>query len=446
MFIEYIKHCIPDFALCTAMSLCLSFNIIQGFTIPQEQLSNRFGFIMLSLLLLVLCFAGAYNKKTVILSVLLWPAFIITIACIGASQGNVDINQYAFYIIIAATALAVFLLSRSYYGTIFLFFTGIMVFFVIVLLAYDHFDSLYIFFLLSAACMFFLKKYVHSALHTSTLKVSFSGFTFICAVICIIAMGLASTAYLYIVKPLSPPSAKLSLLIHIRSMKISERLGLYNHFHQYDNQRTTNTHNDRTNISRNKGEKAPDTNPAPDSNRQNQNEESRDTQTESISENFDFTAKDESSPDQAGAVSYTFKSFWALKLIAVVLACMLLTIAAKKLYRRLWYLKNIRKDPRALIISFYCFYLKKFQVLGFKKKDQDTVYEYAHKMTGNLRSFSVGNADIHTLTNIFARVSYGNLDATKEECDLFLKFYQYFYKNCKRRLGIFKYSLKYLYL
>ena len=430
------------------MTVGLCANAFKGFFISDAMARNYILLLMAALLFHTIFFICSYNKKTIVLSLLLFVA--ATAAALLYIQSNTALrgifadsesNPYMFYYIVFFFAAIIFLLSRTRAGTAILFFIGI---FTTALVAFLYQNcSLWAFVLFIWLCgtMLLHKNYQYNVLNSNTVKPSLVSIFIISLLVSGLAVSISAVSYQTIIKPLHPPTRELKLVTMMMSLELLEEIGVSSKTILIDPKQTTQKTDETKITSQKEGEElrdAPETDNIEKNSEQNNNTAGTENQFNGLNPN--------NQKNLFYAVRYTMRNVSFLYLTMAIAFLIFLIIFAKIALRKRWYKKTLQKPRKQQIIDFYRYYLKKLSVIGIKKTNEETPFEFAERMQQHLRSFAAGTIDIHMMTSIFTKVYYGNLDIKDEEYQAYLLFYKDFHKNCKNYIGNFKYMLKYFVL
>jgi hypothetical protein len=131
--------------------------------------------------------------------------------------------------------------------------------------------------------------------------------------------------------------------------------------------------------------------------------------------------------------------------VLVVLAIVAI-FALKFWLRRHWHTRIEALDNKNAVINYYQFFLKRFAKTGFKRPANTTLLDYAQINEPAMERFEVDGVTFCTLTKIYIRALYGNIEPTQAERAMFGAFYGAFYKNMRHQIGTFSYIRKFFFL
>ncbi|GEM_PF-4766961 len=433
----YTKKNISGFILSLISAAGLSTNLLQGFKIPDSQLNSVTLTLGCPALLLGLLYFGFYCRQTsIITSLILFFSTVSAILFMRVSHITEVVfeQNYLFYLITFLTVLIVFILSRNAIGTVFLVLIGVTVFAFLSILQYHTNEAGYLIFLSGTSPLFFIHRYHSTARRSKAGYTSSILFPMISIFISIGALAISFSFYEFVIKPLNPPSQETAFITELKSLKVLKKTGIYSEMHLYDNnQKTVNTTNEKRTVQEDY--------PQQDSN---------DSLPNNISQNAQQTAQDfvnkseTKSGTRANAITYGKNIHLLICVILLFPVLLLSTIGIKRFSRRIWYFKTRKENRQTQIIHFYQYFIKKLQLIGYKKRPGETLDEFTGQYSRQLREFSSSYVDMKVLTDVYTKVYYGNLPASDEDYDRFLYFYKHFFKSCRKKLGRFRYSVKFL--
>ncbi|MCL2677931.1 MAG: hypothetical protein FWE85_02635 [Clostridiales bacterium] len=435
--LKYIKNNVWDYSLCILMISGLGINFFQIFFLPAHLQANVWAAALAASLLCLIFFACAYSNRSIVFSLIV---FVIAVALgvmyvqatgfLAGMGENAEANAPAFGLILAFLSLLVFLLSRTRAGAVILAVLGSIAICAVVFLEYEHYFWGYLVFIGASLCMCYYRNYRHNIIHTNTVKVSFSRFASISSAAVGLVLILSIVVSVTLIQPLNLPTLELKLITRHLSLEVLEQSASSSKVIMPDVEQKSSETDNTTTTSKNPGE-----------------EDMEKTEYQEVAPTLQdkdtFTLNHSNMENFLYAIRYVLSEIPPFFLIAVPFLIILLAVFTKKGLRRRWYYKTLLKDKKQQVIDFYLYYLKKFEVLSYRRPLADTPIEFAGKLKDKLRVFSVDDADITSLTNVFIKANYGRLDVSDEEYSLFLKFHKAFYKNCKAKLGTVKYLRKF---
>jgi len=434
---NYIKNNIWDFFLCTVMITSVSLNVLQGFYLPAHLQANASAAVLCASLLCLVLFACAYNNKTMVIGsilIILGIAFVIVNVqangLISVYEEGAEANSAIFYILLVSFSLLVFLLSRTRKGAVVLSVLGTLCICAVVFMEYTHFFPAYLSFIGASLCMCFYRNYRYHALNSHTITVAFGRFAAVSAVVAAIILGISVLVSVALLQPLNLSTLTLKPIARYLSLDISEQSESSSRIVVPDDDKRSRLTDDTTKTSKNPGPEDSEQTEYQDVAPVNQD---RDTSTLNFSNRENFLY----------AIRYMRRDRPLFLLATLPFILLMLAVFAKLGLRKYWLNRTLQKDRKQQVIDFYLYYLKKLEILSYRRQPSDTPSAFAEKIHDRIKSFNVGNADIVSLTNVFNKVNYGGLAVSDTEYGLFLAFYKNFYRNCREKLGILRYGMKF---
>jgi hypothetical protein len=434
---KYIKHSICDFFLCVASITGICLNVSQCFYLPERLQMNAGATILCAAVLCGVLFACAYSSKTIALSsaafsflVLFSIFFIQRLGLLNISVEDTEANGAIFFLLVGFVSLLVFLLTRSRAGSVSLTVVGAVCICAVVFMEYAHSFLAFLFFACASISMFFFRNYRHNALHTNTKKVAFGRFALTSTAAAALVLALSVFVSAAVVQPLGLPTLELKLFTRYLAFEASEQNAVSSKVVLPDDDKKSSNPDDTTRTTRNPGDGDTDQveyqDVAPTM-------QEKDTSTLNFSnmENFFY------------AIRYALRDKQPFFLILAPIVLASSSVFAKLGLRRKWYAKTMQKEKAQQVIDFYHYYLKKLELLSYRRQPSDTPIEFAEKTHEKIRLFAAGDADIISLTNVFVKAFYGGLDVCDTEHGLFVAFYQNFHQNCRKKIGTLRYCLKF---
>jgi len=434
-FFKYLKNSIWDLLLCLIMITGICINVFQGFYLPDYLQANVAALVALAACLCVVLFIAAYNKKTIVLAIVLAViAFVFAVIywqnTVLNLEGGIEQTGLIFFVIVVLLSLATFISSRTKTGALLLAVLGSIIICTIVFMEYEHFLWGYFIFIIAAVTMLFYRSYRHNVLHTDTRKVALSGFTGIAAALVVLVLSLSVFVSAVIIEPLALPTRELKLFTHYLSFEILELSGTSSKVILPDDEKKSQNTDDGIKTSKTPGEEDLDKTEYREVRPTAQNKDTS-TLNHSNLENFLY------------AIRYTLREIPPVLLILLLPCLIIAAVLTKIILRKRWYHCTLAKGRKQQVKEFYLYYLRKFEVLSYRRPRSATPQEWAEKISDKLRGFADGDADIINLTKVFVKVNYGDLEVSDEEYGLFLRFHKKFYKGCRDKLGMMKYCRKF---
>lgn len=288
--------------------------------------------------------------------------------------------------------------------------------------------------------MFLLHNYQKNVDALDTAKPSILSYTLTSIILCLIAGTLAASVYLLLIKPVNPPSKEPELIIALTSLPIVSRAGLYTDIHLPNtNIRGKEDTNNKQNVPGNTPQKKTD----------NQDNTTFTKQYQAPANpklTLNHPQTDTTNKTPVETIQYNLNTSIIKYLLAIAPLILCLIILLKLILRRLWLYRIRKLKPRHQVTLYYQIFLKRFQIIGLGIQDGETHYEYSKRLKTELSIYDVNNISFHELTDIFVESNYGYSEISNTALSQFSSYYKGFFKNCKRNIGIIKYTFKYILL
>lgn len=437
--VKYIKSCVFEFVMCLAMAFGFSTVIFNGFYVDSSLAHDYLLTICVSGVLLAVLFAGAYNKRSILIAIATFiaaaaGALVYSRLYIGNVFRDSEDNPYFYYILLILSVLGIFLLSRTKTGTGVLFTGGAFVIAMIEFMYESEALMPTIVFLLSCGTCFVYKNYQRNVLTSQTVRTDFARAFIISTAVCIIVTGVGSAVFYSIIKPMEPQTRELKLITKYMSLQTLQKIGVADieAIPDYE-QQTDNESDDKRTAEGNKD---------------------KDQIQHGSDKNKDEDPNMKNTPDRLDnsnnpffyVVSYLKKShLWAWGLLLLIL--LIAGAIALKLYTRRKWLRDLEKKTHEdRIKSMYSFYMRKLPRMGIVRQPADTLFQFAERAENQLNAFSAGDVSFAQLTDTYVRVVYGKCPVSNRELNEYLIFQNMFYRNCRTYLGKFKYIVKFFIL
>lgn len=426
---QYLKYRIWDVILCLCISIGLSVNVLSGFQI--DDVSERIPVLILTVIVIsFICFAAAINKTTTIAGIFLAVAAFVAAAILCRNysllENDAQNATMVFFVVVIVVTVLVFLACRSKVGLWILFLLGNLV---QAAAAFLHFPVQiwgYLIFLFATGLMIFYRIYVLSVLRSHTGKVRFAGFMGQNICICLAAFVVASGIFGGIIRPLNPPTDDLKLIQKLMSFDVLQHIGVSSIVTLPNNELQS--------------EQTPDENIATDQRQENE-PNGDDAQKETQDQNEQNSNKEQESAgkatETATAVSYDAKSHWYLYVILVA-AVICLIVFLRSWMRKRWMQQICSLPKREGVIYLYDYFLKGLGLAGCKKARNLTLKEFLTLNQNELQKFDCDGITFAQLTAVYQKAYYGQQTISEEEFELYLKYYAGFRKNVQKAGGKIK--------
>lgn len=428
------------FLITEALTICLSWNILPAFRISNT-LSGQLGLVLLMtaipLALLHLSFAP---KPTVVSLVVLgaWLAgigalFVVVYSTsrVLLSAGQFEIHAL-FFILLPGLAGLCYAASRFRIVLLLLLVGGTLVSAWFTLLRYaTSWIALVVFVccvMLLLAVQFYGQIIARSrAKKTNSLHMMLTALT-----VCLLCLGISGGIY-GILSAAHPPVRKLSLLTNSAFQDLGKQWGFTTVIGVPPQLLTPQRHIQQQ-IPSNQAlqHKAPDI-------------ATSSAAVQSTSNPLN-NPEGQKTPKTARLITYFFHWPILLMVIGCVLLALFLVYLGKTLWRRHWYRKLKQFPPSMRVIVLYCHILHVLAIFEKKPKPEQTLWEYADTLAahGDALSFDVRQFS-HT-TAVYSKIRYGHKAVNEQEYRSVLVFACGLLRGCRRRMNIFKFGWKYLFV
>ena len=439
----YLRSRLWEFILCVIITFSASGILLNGFYIDPSRQGNVLLITGLAVLVSVVCFAGAYSKKSMAIagaaSVFVILAGVILIQ-IRELLKNIfrdeEENPGLFFLAVILTAVIVFFMTRTRTGTGILFIAGGFMTGAVQFL-YETVDLyMMMLFIGSTGAMYIYKNYQRNVLETETVKTAFSRVFVISAAVCMVITLIACGLFYGIVKNMDPPERELKLITNYKALEVLEKVGIADTQNIYDNDELTDQTNDNQDESSQTGD---DTD---ESDGDKQQQEDQDIQDERNDPNI----LDDSDDPQLYPIKYALSIYGPFIIAGLIILLIIAAVVIKKLLRRRWIHKVQQKTPGEQIIILYGFFINRFRKMKIEKKGSETPYEFATRSAAQTSVFCGESGIFDDITDIFVRTKYGSEPVKRADNERYLMFYRMFYKRCRKYLGTFRYILKFFIL
>lgn len=422
--------------MCVLAAAMLLRNVAQGFYIPDAMADS----LPLALagcgVLLLAFFLGGYNKVTLGM-VPVMTGVLAVLAFLLLRNRGVDIvdrpgsetAHYIYWFALVVICVLVYLLSRFRIGVALLFVSGCGVQGLLEFLEYQVSAWVGLVFAGSCIVLLLLRQYRSQALRSSTAQPDFSRFFRWSVLMTLAAALLGCLAYAAVIRPLAPPTMELKLLERYLAFHIVEHTGISSYYAVQNPELFTDLQDETRD-----DDAAPEDEPP---------EDLLDPPMETPA------VQPEEPGDLAGSTPLSAVSYRVtpgLRVLLVILGVLLalgLPPLIRIWVRRRQMARMAALDPAQQIQALYRFYLKKFQRLGWKKRDGETPFEFAARSGEALGRYLSGTCGLETLTAAFVAARYGTGAPQEDCCAACREIYSRFLENCKAQLGPVRYMLKF---
>ncbi|SDB01765.1 hypothetical protein [Eubacterium oxidoreducens] len=421
----YIKTRIWDWLFLIVISTGLVFHIYSGFELDYGLAQN--------VPLVIACMAGlhliyllfSYEKRTRILGIILVVVVLMILIVYGHASHIFDeeaANATGIAVICTiATSFVCYLATRTRVATIVLLVVGNLV------CAGSHFLQFpvetwqLIVFIAGTVAMLGYRNYMMTVLQVHSGKVRLHRYAIQIligiAAVCLLTTGL----YLGVVKPLNPPTRQLTLITKLERMDLLSKIGVSSLKEYLD--------------------------PNLLSQSQKQLELASQLEEQQQQEQTEEEDKEQSQQNANGSIGVNLMHYdftkYTIPLGIIVLAIIVFLLVGQWFIRR----KKWKKQVTALsyegqVNAYYRFFLKALKRAGYQKPNHHTLYEYSESLSHEMQAFDGKEASFEQLTDIYIKMVYGEKVVCKEEVSKFEKYYEGFFKNLKKEIGLWKYLRK----
>lgn len=433
--IHYIKYRVWDWLLCSCVSMGLIFHIYSGFLLNDGIYSNVPAVAVLTAVLTAACILLSFNRTTTAAGIAggigLLAFFLVYIRSHNLLKQESENSLFLTMTILILISILVYLACRTRSGIVILFVIGNLITAGSCFLQYPI--RLWCLFLFDFALFlsFLYRNYSTVLVRVHTGKIHMKTWMLQTICLCLAAAFLAGGVYMGIIRPLNPPTRELKLITRLKNMELLQVVGISE----------VKDYLDPNLLS----ELPPDGNS--DSSDTDSGENSRNNAEGNSESQKEEQDKGRISPDQlAQAIHYSLSKQtipWILIAAAVIIAS---AFILRLLLIRHWKKQVDHLSPEERIINYYQFFLSRLARCGFKKPAHYTLTEYAVSMDHELAEFSQANPELENirfsgLTHIYSDVFYGGQPADENAAQLFEQYYNVFYKNLRREMGIPRYLL-----
>lgn len=437
---NYWKYYGWEAILALLMSFTMIITFAQGYYIPDRAADNIPMALLFSAGVLIYCFIGNYNKRTMIIFSILFLFIVAGLLLSLRARGEDIVDKegsstsiYIYYIAAVIIPALVFLLSRARPGLAVLFLAGVYVYALNAFLEFETKNWCLIIYLLSAIVMYLMRQYRIMIIRNSTVEPEFGQFAASTGGTVILSILISLIIFTGIIRPLAPPTMDLKVIAKYMSYQILEMIGVAEQYQLPDQRTESNEHNDEqkeTNQKEETEEKTNDDTLASEGNELNRPD----------------TGSNEDKEDLR-SVSWTRNKLILAVMIIIAVIASVASAFILKLLRRKKHMERLRRgDAKKQVIETYRFCLEKFAKLGFPRPDQYTELEYADSCYDRLAPYLKGSVDLDEMTDIFMDARYEGREIPDETADRFAEIYPAILSNYLRLHGRLRYMLKFFIL
>jgi hypothetical protein len=443
MFLNYMKDRLWEIIFCSVMTGALALCMFQGFNLDEYAISDGLlpTVLLAGVLTVVLAMCG-YNRRSIVAGAL-GLAGVAGLFLLYLNAREIDIVDeldsptviYIYPIVLFLTGVIVWLLGRTRPGTAVLFIAGTWIIIGLEYLEFEQKLPAFVLFLVCCAGQYVQLNYRCNARKSVQYTPAFLKNGAETTVMSAAAVGMAALLVLFLIIPLNLPVKDLTLLTRHIAIERLQVAGIVDTYPQEDPNQTTNeTNND--NPEKTAEDENSDTNST--ENPQIQQEENNNGGTNDSAGNGEDR--------EAGAIRYNSEILWWLVIPLLVLLIIAAIILLKLLQRRRWYRRVLEQGERDQVETLYVELLRRFGVLGVRRRPEDSPLAFVKKNRRRLNGFFRNHVSLEELTSIYMKVRYGGFEPGERECRKFRTVYENFYKNCRGMTGNVRYLRYFLFL
>lgn len=441
----YIKRRLPEYLLCVGTALGLALAVLSGFELTGSVASSPLIAAEAVALVVAILYLFAFNRLSTGIGVFAGVVLaILTVFYMQLENPLADEaanSLFVFGLVVVCICVLVFLLTRTKAGTIAVIAVGALVVGGAKFLDFPVPTWALLVFLPCAVGMVLMRVYGKS------VRCAFTGFVkswrYFAQVVGVVAASvvLALAVFFAIIVPLNPPTKDLELLSILRNMETVDVLGLSQTHSVYDPNLLSSGALTESGSGNQQGEEDSDT-------PEGQEDESRDEPQDQQEDQDSNTGEDSLANNPAlqeflNAIRYDHPELTALVIALLVVVAVAALIGGKLYARKRWYSRVGALSPEDAVMNYYRFFMKRLGMAGFAKAPTMTLVDYARLTAHPLEPFAAEGVTFVQLTDIYLRTFYGGVAPAPQDVAAFQMFYQPFYKNLRREMGLFRYVRKF---
>ena len=117
-----------------------------------------------------------------------------------------------------------------------------------------------------------------------------------------------------------------------------------------------------------------------------------------------------------------------------------MTITINAIRHRIILFKAKKADPKTCVLDLYKYYLKILSGMKLEYKPGETPYQFSDRV--DIYFLFPKPVTFRTITDIFIKARYGNVEISKDESMLVFNFYQKLKDRTIHEMGKFRYFIK----
>ena len=432
---RYLRSQIWEILTCTAAGAGLALNLCAGFYLPEHLTAAWPLTIFIALAVTVLLTLAAYIKRTTLIGLGV-GVLLVLCAVLWAREAEVLSAQGLsthplLYVLLAVLApVLVFLAGRTQTGLIVCFLVGSVLIAAFWFLQYPVSLGGYLAFVAGTLLLYLQRVYSRSLMGSSSGRVRVGAYFSQSVLLVALAVALSAGFYAGVVRPLDPPTDELKLITRLLSLEVLEKLGV-------SSQTVITTPEQLSQLTQ---EEERTTQDEPE---QPEQSEPQPTQTPDMPD--EELSNPGSQSQDAQGISYRTPSLIPLVVLLVIL--LLAGPPCLKVWRKKrWYQKTMARPPQQAAAALYLRMLRGLSRAGVKREASLTLTEFVSSHQKDLEDFSVGGVDFPRLTALYEPLVYGNIQLEPSQLEEFAAVYRQFFKNLRKKMGIWKYLRHFYFL
>ncbi|MFT9057027.1 MAG: DUF4129 domain-containing protein [Ethanoligenens sp.] len=429
------------FLLTEAAAVCLVWNILPAFQI-NAALTRNLGLILLLTALPIALLHLSFCPKPRVVSLIVLAAWLVGIGVLFAafytyiarriSSGQFEAHAL-FYILLPVVAALCYAASRFRVGLFFLLVGGVLLPAWFTLLKYKTSWVALVAFLICTLLLFAVQFYDRTVEYAHIKKARPFRLALTALIFCLICLGVSGGAYAAI-DTQNLPVQRLGLLSNKGFQDLGKQWGFATIIGvPLQPRQRPQTAKQQT----------------PNSQAQQKQSPTKDTNSAAFQSSPNQLQKlgGQKKPQKVKAITYFRHWPVLLMIIGGVVVALLCIYLGKILWRRRWYKKLEQSSREERIAALYRYILRILAVYGWKRAPGQTLQEYIGVLA-NGRDFIPFN-DIRQFsetTAVYSRVRYGRKVVDESEYLSVLTFSQGLLCECRRKINVFKFGWKYLFV
>ncbi len=437
----FLASALGDFILVAAISLALSYTLLNGFYIA-ESLQYGPAPALAALLCLVALFAVSVNRRVVLVggaayAVALVVAWGASAALTPAGTLFIDYeeNYLIFAMVVTLVPTLCFLASRSQVGTAVLFIVGAFLTGFIQLF-YERFELAWtVVFVVAALALVIYKNYLKSMRSATAMdRPSFAPGFAVALVTTAIASCLGLAVWFGVIAPLGPEAVDIKLITEYRALETMQVRGTSEEYQTPDLSMTSDVTNDdvRTTddaVEDESGTRWPATGETSVENEPEQGDNFLGLNLDNITEAFNLVSNPQNWP------------LYLIPLVIVALIALYFVLRRVMRTRRLASFRELGADAEYRAV--FLFLIDRFRRVGLSIPAGQTVLEFGVSAANATHYYDEqAGVPFTNLTEGYSRSVYGKKPVADADVGHAEAYYRGFWKAARKQLGNFKYFIK----